>query len=55
MENKCKRLVAFPTNNMHKALASLHTQTFYGNGSLTFNNELLSFIYFRFGGFLYEN
>jgi len=37
---KCKRLAVFPTNHTHKALVSLHSQTFYGTGPLTmkYNN-----------------
>lgn len=44
MENKCKRLATFPTNQTHKVLASLDNQAFYGVGSLTIYKGLLPFI-----------
>jgi hypothetical protein len=32
---KCKRIVAFPTNHLHKALVRLNNQSFYRASSLT--------------------
>lgn len=44
MKNKCKRLAIFPTNQSHKAMASLNNQTFYGTGPLTIKHKNMIYI-----------